>query len=183
MRSRVATGYGQPPATFYDWTLTQGGGSEEGFRLPPDTQGRLLIEKFSNRVTKALYSNHSDPVGLAKDSERSVLTRFLARDYEHLDQMHQQYESSRMSYQYYCLDPVSWLPMLLRKFFSQVLTMFVLSYIFNGAFVDLLTFQPSPRFTFAPLVYISACLRSLTPQTRQTMPMICYLCGLLRAHS
>ncbi|KAL6714160.1 hypothetical protein ACLMJK_008654 [Lecanora helva] len=91
---RVATGYGQPPSTFYDWTLTQASAFEEGFRLPPNSEGRLLIEKFCNKVTKALYSNYADPVGLAKDSERSVLTRFLARDYEYLEQMHQQYDSS-----------------------------------------------------------------------------------------
>ena len=93
--SRVATGYGQPPSTFYDWTLSQSAAIEDGFRLPPDAEGRILIEKFSNKVTKALYSNHSDPVGLVNDSERSVLTRFLARDYEHLEQIHREYESSR----------------------------------------------------------------------------------------
>ena len=70
---------------------------DDGFRLPPDAQGRLLIEKFSNKVTKALYSDDSDPVGLVKDSARSVLTRFLQKDYEQLEQLHQQYEPSRMS--------------------------------------------------------------------------------------
>ena len=94
---RVATGYGQPTSTFYDWTLTQAGAVEEGFRLPPGTEGRLLIERFSNKVTNALYSNDSDPVGLAKDSERLVLAKFLARDYDQLEQKHQQYETSRMS--------------------------------------------------------------------------------------
>ena len=92
--NRVATGYGQPPSTFYDWTLSQPDDGEDGFRLPPDAEGRLLIEKFSNKVTKALYSNPSDPVGLVKDNERSVLTRFLARDYELLEQTLQQYETS-----------------------------------------------------------------------------------------
>ena len=95
---RVATGYGQPPSTFYDWTLSQSAAIEDGFRLPSDAEGRILIEKFSNKVTKALYSNHADPVGLVNDSERSVLTRFLTRDYETLEQTHQEYESSRMFY-------------------------------------------------------------------------------------
>jgi len=59
-----------------------------------------LVEKFSNKVTKALYSNHTDPVGLVKNNERSVLTGFLAREYDHLEQIHQQYEPSRTSYKF-----------------------------------------------------------------------------------
>ncbi|KAL2058069.1 hypothetical protein ABVK25_001687 [Lepraria finkii] len=83
---RVSTGYGQPPLTLYDWTLSPTGPVESSFRLPPEVEGRLLIERFSNNVTKALYSNHSDPVGLANENERSVLTTFLQREYEDLEQ-------------------------------------------------------------------------------------------------
>ncbi|CAF9936651.1 MAG: hypothetical protein ALECFALPRED_006914 [Alectoria fallacina] len=83
---RVATGYGQPPSTFYDWTLASSGAHEPSFRLSDDVYGRLLIEKFSNKVTKALYSNRLDPVGLVSDNERSVHTTFLAREYEDLEQ-------------------------------------------------------------------------------------------------
>ncbi|CAD6593619.1 MAG: hypothetical protein ASARMPRED_007738 [Alectoria sarmentosa] len=83
---RVATGYGQPPSTFYDWTLASSGAHEPSFRLPDDVYGRLLIEKFSNKVTKALYSNRLDPVGLVSDNERSVHTTFLTREYEDLEQ-------------------------------------------------------------------------------------------------
>ena len=82
----VATGYGQPPSTFYDWTLAPSGAHEPSFRLPDDVYGRLLIERFSNKVTKALYSNRLDPVGLVSDDERSVHTTFLAREYEDLEQ-------------------------------------------------------------------------------------------------
>ena len=83
--TRVSTGYGQPPTTFYEWTLTPSGPNESSFRLPLEAEGRLLIEKFSNNVTKALYSNPSDPVGLANDNERSVLTTFLQREYDDLE--------------------------------------------------------------------------------------------------
>ena len=83
---RVSTGYGQPPTTLYDWTLAPTGPVESSFRLPSEVEGRLLIERFSNNVTKALYSNHSDPVGLANENERSVLTTFLQREYEDLEQ-------------------------------------------------------------------------------------------------
>ena len=83
---RVATGYGQPPSTFYDWTLAPSGAHEPSFKLTDEVYGRLLIETFSNKVTKALYSNRLDPVGLVSDSERLVHTTFLAREYEDLEQ-------------------------------------------------------------------------------------------------
>lgn len=83
---RVATGYGQPPSTFYDWTLAPSGAHEPSFRLSDDVHRRLLIEMFSSKVTKALYSNRLDPVGLVSDNERSVHTTFLAREYEDLEQ-------------------------------------------------------------------------------------------------
>ncbi|KAL9124939.1 MAG: hypothetical protein Q9217_005786 [Psora testacea] len=82
---RVATGYGQPPSTFYDWTLTPSGVFEPGFVLPKDAQNRLLIERFNSKVTEALYRNRSDPVGLASDEERFTLTKFLAQDYEEVE--------------------------------------------------------------------------------------------------
>lgn len=81
----VATGYGQPPCTFYDWTLAPSGMYEPGYKLPEDVQNRLLIEKFSNKVTASLYSNRLDPVGLTRDAERSVLTTYLAREYEEIE--------------------------------------------------------------------------------------------------
>ncbi|MCJ1463102.1 hypothetical protein MMC07_001707 [Pseudocyphellaria aurata] len=83
---RVATGYGQPPSSVYDWTLSPSGLNEPSFRLPPDVERRLLIERFCNKVTKALYSNRLDPVGLVDDAQRSVLTTFLARDFEDLEE-------------------------------------------------------------------------------------------------
>ena len=86
MFERVATGYGQPPSTFYDWTLAPSGSHEPSFKLTDEVYGRLMIEKFSNKVTKALYSNRLDPVGLVSDSERLVHTTFLAREYEDLEQ-------------------------------------------------------------------------------------------------
>ena len=83
---RVATGYGQPPSTFYDWTLAPSGAHEPNFKLNDDVYGRLLIETFSNKVTKALYSNRLDPVGLVSENERLVHTTFLTREYEDLEQ-------------------------------------------------------------------------------------------------
>ena len=82
---RVSTGYGQPPTTFYDWTLSPSGPNESSFKLPPEAESRLLIERFSNNVTKALYSNPLDPVGLANENARSVFTSLLQREIEDLE--------------------------------------------------------------------------------------------------
>ncbi|KAI4163061.1 MAG: hypothetical protein LQ342_003379 [Letrouitia transgressa] len=83
---RVATGLGQPPSTVYDWTLEPSGADEINYHLPQEVQARLTIERFCNKVTKAFYSNRSDPVGLVDDSQRSSLTDFLARDLEDIEE-------------------------------------------------------------------------------------------------
>ncbi|KMP04662.1 Zn(II)2Cys6 transcriptional activator [Coccidioides immitis H538.4] len=82
---RVATGYGQPPSTLFDWTLSSGETIDSTFRLLPDIKSRLDIEKFSDKVTKALYSSHRDPVGVVNDEERTVMTSVLLRDFEDLE--------------------------------------------------------------------------------------------------
>lgn len=81
----VATGYGQPPATVYDWTLAPTTINATNFKLPQEAEARLLIEKFCNKVTKSIYSNENDPVGLTSDAERSILMRILVQDLEDLE--------------------------------------------------------------------------------------------------
>ena len=83
---RVSTGYGQPPSTIYDWTLIPLSNTEPGFVLPEEIAHRLLIERFSNRVTEALYMHKSDPVGLVGDDSRQSLTKILAEEYRELEQ-------------------------------------------------------------------------------------------------
>ncbi len=85
MFDRVATGYGQPPSTVYDWTLAPVSPNVTSFKLPYEAEARLLIEKFCNKVTKSIYSNENDPVGLTSDLERSILTRILVQDLEDLE--------------------------------------------------------------------------------------------------
>ena len=85
MPLRVATGYGQPPSTLFDWTLSSGEATEPTFRLSTDIKSRLDIEKFADKVTKALYSSHRDPVGLVNEEERTVMTSVLSRDFEDLE--------------------------------------------------------------------------------------------------
>ncbi|KAB8229141.1 hypothetical protein BDV23DRAFT_158988 [Aspergillus alliaceus] len=81
---RVATGYGQPPSTLYDWTLSSES-SDPNFKLPEGIRARLQIEKFCDKVTRALYTNQRDPVGLCNGQERSTLISFLSRDFEELE--------------------------------------------------------------------------------------------------
>ncbi|KAJ5683629.1 hypothetical protein N7462_006794 [Penicillium macrosclerotiorum] len=57
----VATGYGQPPSTIYDWALEPASLKDADYHLPDDLVIRLRVEKFCDRVTKALYSNKPEP--------------------------------------------------------------------------------------------------------------------------
>ncbi|KAL2814543.1 hypothetical protein BDW59DRAFT_154346 [Aspergillus cavernicola] len=82
---RVATGYGQPPCTIYDWTLSSQESMDPNFKLPELIRHRLDIEKFCDKVTKALYTNRRDPVGLCSSQERSTLTSLLSRDLDELE--------------------------------------------------------------------------------------------------
>ncbi|BAE62845.1 hypothetical protein BDV35DRAFT_370693 [Aspergillus flavus] len=81
---RVATGYGQPPSTLYDWTLSSES-LDPNYKLPEGIRARLQIEKFCDQVTRALYTNHRDPVGLCNDQERSTLISFFSRDFDELE--------------------------------------------------------------------------------------------------
>lgn len=83
----VATGYGLPPATVYDWTLSPPADATEAknLRLPDEIEARLRIEKFCDKVTKRLYGNDRDPVGLASEEQRAVMASFLARDFDELE--------------------------------------------------------------------------------------------------
>jgi hypothetical protein len=57
----VATGYGQPATTIYDWVLEPASLRDADYRLPDELAIRLRIEKFCDRVTKALYSSKPEP--------------------------------------------------------------------------------------------------------------------------
>ena len=83
---RVSTMLGLPQSTIYDWTLTPCGQIDPGFLLPQDTEYRLLIERFNDKVTAGLYMSQSDPVGIANDHNRQVIRRFLSTDYQELEQ-------------------------------------------------------------------------------------------------
>ena len=80
----IGTGYGQPASTLYDWTLAIRPGDEGHFVLAPELEARLQIERFCDKVSKEMYSNASDPRGVAGDELRAMLTRVYRREYGEL---------------------------------------------------------------------------------------------------
>ena len=85
-RRRVATAYGQSANTLYDWTLSsKAAASDANFALPPAIYHRLLIEQFTDKVSRTVYSNHRDALGLGADEERATYTSFLSDEFEDLE--------------------------------------------------------------------------------------------------
>jgi hypothetical protein len=70
----VSTGFGQPPDTVYDATLSQPVSN-------PDLQTRLEIEKLADKITEMIYTpqQHIDP------SEYHVKANILAQDLQRLE--------------------------------------------------------------------------------------------------
>lgn len=80
----VGTGYGQPASTLYDWTLALRPGDDNALKLTPELEARLQIERFCDKVSKEMYSNASDPRGVAGDEHRAMLMRVYRRDFAEL---------------------------------------------------------------------------------------------------
>jgi hypothetical protein len=80
----IGTGYGQPASTLYDWTLAVRPGNSGPFTLSPELEARLQIERFCDKVSKEMYSNASDPRGVAGDEHRAMLMRVYRREFNEL---------------------------------------------------------------------------------------------------
>jgi hypothetical protein len=80
----VGTGYGQPASSLYDWTLALRPGDDAALQLSVELEARLQIERFCDKVSKEMYSNASDPRGVAGDEHRAMLMRVYRRDYAEL---------------------------------------------------------------------------------------------------
>jgi hypothetical protein len=80
----IGTGYGQPASSLYDWTLAIRPGVEGPYSLGPELEARLLIERFCDKVSKEMYSNASDPRGVAGDEHRAMLMRVYRREFNEL---------------------------------------------------------------------------------------------------
>jgi hypothetical protein len=70
---------------------------DPNFKLPESIRHRLDIEKFCDKVTKALYTNRRDPVGLCGSQERSTLTSLLTRDLDELETLLQPQNDGMLS--------------------------------------------------------------------------------------
>ena len=57
----------------------------EGFKLPEEMNARLRIEQFVDKVTRVLYNNSTDPVGLGHEKGRSSLVSMFAGDLKELE--------------------------------------------------------------------------------------------------
>lgn len=77
---------GQPSITLFDWNLGLGLTANWN-KLPQEIEHRLNIEKFSTRVTKTLYSNPDDIVGLVAESEQESALNMLSIDIKGLDSL------------------------------------------------------------------------------------------------
>jgi hypothetical protein len=68
----------------YDWTLALRPGDDPALHLSPELEARLQIERFCDKVSKEMYSNASDPRGVAGDEHRAMLMRVYRREYSEL---------------------------------------------------------------------------------------------------
>lgn len=80
----IGTAYGQPASTLYDWTLATRSDDEGQVGLSRELEARLEIERFCDKVSKEMYSNASDPRGVAGDEHRAMLMRVYRRDFAEL---------------------------------------------------------------------------------------------------
>jgi hypothetical protein len=53
--------------------------------LPDELSTHLKISKFCNKVTKSLYTNSSDPIGLVPEKEQPTIMSILRTEYQDLE--------------------------------------------------------------------------------------------------
>ncbi|KAE8377185.1 hypothetical protein BDV26DRAFT_264046 [Aspergillus bertholletiae] len=75
----IATGYGQPPGTIYDWVFEPSSLQDAGYYPSEDLRTRLYIEKFCDRITKSLYNSKPDPTEFIKP-ERLLIVQLLENE-------------------------------------------------------------------------------------------------------
>lgn len=80
----VATGYGQPPSTIYDWALEPPSLKDADYQLSENLAIRLRIEKFCDRVTKSLYSSKPEPAEFVS-AEKLVIVQILESELREME--------------------------------------------------------------------------------------------------
>lgn len=81
----VATGYGQPPGTIYDWALEPASLKNADYRMPDELKTRLRIEKFCDRVTRSLYNGRPEPTEFIS-TEKLLIVRILENELREMEQ-------------------------------------------------------------------------------------------------
>jgi hypothetical protein len=71
------------PSTIGPWIEFDGGGTLE---LPEDILVQLRIEKFCDRVSKTLYQNPLDPLGVLLETEQASMMSVLREEYRDLEE-------------------------------------------------------------------------------------------------
>jgi len=84
MLHSVSNGYGLTSKTIYDWTLGLGLRAERP-TLSDELSTHLKISKFCDKVTKSLYCNSSDPIGLVPEKEQPTIMSILRTEYQDLE--------------------------------------------------------------------------------------------------
>lgn len=59
---------------------------ESGVRLTDEAEARSLIERFTDKVSRSLYSRLLHPTGQPEGSAQSALVRYLGREFEELEE-------------------------------------------------------------------------------------------------
>lgn len=80
----VATGYGQPPSTIYDWALEPASLNDADYHPSDDLRFRLRIEKFCDRVTRALYSSKPEAAEFIS-SEKLLIVQLLESELKEME--------------------------------------------------------------------------------------------------
>lgn len=55
------------------------------YKIPNDVKHQLKIAKFCDKITKTLYSNPSDPIGLISEKEQTTIMSILRVEYQELE--------------------------------------------------------------------------------------------------
>ncbi|KAL5342438.1 hypothetical protein BJX70DRAFT_410489 [Aspergillus crustosus] len=80
----VATGYGQPPGTIYDWALEPAVLQDADYYPSEELQVRFHIEKFCDHVSRSLYNSRPDPTNVIS-TEKLLIVQLLENELKEIE--------------------------------------------------------------------------------------------------
>ena len=83
LRNRAS--YSHPSRSIYDWTLGLNLTDSNALELPGDLLIQLKIEKFCDKVTRTLFQNPLDPLGVLSEMEQATTMSILRMEYRELE--------------------------------------------------------------------------------------------------